>query len=113
VLAFLGRPQPVPLLPYRLLGEVALQRQVIPGQVVLGEEVEHQRCAGSLVDGALGLIPGNLDEVAASFPGNQIVEIPVLAPFLVFGDQDRDRRLDRLEQFHVFVHGHRWTSLCH
>src|SRR5690606_36571714 len=110
VLGLLGGPEVVPLLPHRALREVPLEDQVVVGEVVLGEQVQDERRAGPLVDRRLGLLPGLLHEAAAFLPGNELVEVPGLAPLPVLGQQLGYGRLESLDELEVFVVCHGVSS---
>ena len=77
VAALLGGPPPDPLAPDPVAAERLPQREVVVGQVVLGEEVDLERDPRDLAQVAVGRLPGLLDVVAPVFVGDVLVREPL------------------------------------
>ena len=67
-----------------------LQGGVVIGQIVLSEEIEHQRGPHFRRKRGLRLVPRIGPETTALFPRHIVVGVPVFATFNVFGMQSSD-----------------------
>src|SRR3970040_1385193 len=98
MLAFLRGPQVIPPSEGRSPRHVLLDERVVVGEVVLGEQVQDQGCSSVLRDRALGDVPWLLSKALTSFPGNDIVEVPIGATGKVLGCEPFDLAVDGLYQ---------------
>src|SRR3970040_2602545 len=102
MLAFFRRPQMIPPCEGRSPRVVLLGEGGVVGEVVLGEQVQDQCRSSVLRDRALGDVPGLLPKALASFPGNDIVKIPISATGKVLGCEPFDFGIDGFDQFDLF-----------
>jgi hypothetical protein len=85
---------------------VLFDQGVVVGEIVLGEEVQDQCRSSVLRDRALGDVPWLLSKALTSFPGNDVVKVPISATGKVLGGESFDFDIDGLDQFDLF-------GVCH